>query len=80
MEVDFVLGAGKVAIEAKGKERITSRDIQGLLSFKQDFQEVERLIVVCLEKRMRMAGQGVDIVPYQDFIRLLWSGKWTQDL
>lgn len=80
IEVDFVLGPGKVAIEAKGKERITSRDLKGLLNFKKDFPEAKRLMVVCLEKRMRRTDQGVDIVPYQDFTRLLWGGKWTEGL
>lgn len=77
LEVDFVLGEGKVAIEAKGKERITSDDLKGLLGFKQDFPEVEHLLVVCLAPRPRVTAEGIHIVPYDEFIRQLWQGKWT---
>ena len=71
IEFDFILGPGDTAIEAKGKERVTSRDMRGLLSFKQDFPDVKRLVIVCLEKRMRKTGEGVYIVPYLEFMRLL---------
>jgi hypothetical protein len=29
---------------------------------------------------MRKTGEGIYIVPYQEFTKLLWDGKWTQDL
>lgn len=77
IEVDFILGPGTVAIEAKGKSKITSWDIRGLLNFKKDFPEVKWLIIVCLEKRMRKTDEGVYIVPYQEFTKLLWDRKWT---
>lgn len=77
LEVDFVLGEGSVAIEAKGKERITSGDLKGLRGFKQDFPEVEHLIVVSLAPRSRLTEDGIHIVPYHEFINSLWQGKWT---
>jgi uncharacterized protein len=80
IEVDFILGPGTVAIEAKGKSKITSGDIRGLVNFKKDFPEAQSLIIVCLEKRMRKTDEGIYIVPYQEFITLLWDGKWTRDL
>jgi predicted AAA+ superfamily ATPase len=75
IEVDFILGPGTVAIEAKGKSKITSGDIRGLVNFKKDFPEVKSLIIVCLEKRMRKTDEGIHIVPYQEFTKLLWDGK-----
>ena len=80
IEVDFILGPGTVAIEAKGKSRINSGDMQGLVNFKKDFPEVKWLIIVCLEKRMRKTDEDIYVVPYQEFTRLLWDGKWTQYL
>jgi len=80
IEVDFILGPGTVAIEAKGKPKITSGDIRGLVNFKKDFPEVKKLIIVCLEKRMRKTDESIHIVPYQEFTKLLWDGKLTQDL
>ena len=80
IEVDFILGPGTVAIEAKGKPKITSWDIRGLVNFKKDFPEVKWLIIVCLEKRMRKTDEGIHVVPYQEFTKLLWDGKLTQGL
>lgn len=80
IEVDFILGNGAVAIEAKGKSRITSRDLKGLVQFKKDFPEVKQSIIVCLEKRMRKTDEGILIVPYQEFTTLLWQGAWINDL
>lgn len=80
IEVDFILGPGMVAIEAKGKSNISSRDIRGLVNFKKDFPSVKSLIIVCLEKRMRKTEEGIYIVPYREFTKSLWRGKWTSDL
>jgi len=78
IEVDFILGLGTVAIEAKGKSKITSGDIRGLVNFKKDFPEVKWLIIVCLEKRIRKTDEGIYVVPYQEFTKLLWDGKWIK--
>ena len=80
IEVDFILGNGAVAIEAKGKSRITSRDKKGLIQFKKDFPDVKHLLIVCLEKRMRKTDEGILIVPYGEFVQLLWQGLWTGSL
>jgi uncharacterized protein len=79
VEVDFILGAGEVAIEAKGKTHITTKDTKGLLDFKKDFPTVKHLIIVCLEKRTRKTDEGVYIVPHREFIDTLWQGQWVED-
>lgn len=80
IEVDFILNNGKMAIEAKGKARVTGRDIGGLLNFRQDFPEVRHLIVVCLEGRQRKTEDGVMIIPHREFTRMLWEGFWHDSL
>jgi len=80
IEVDFILGPGTVAIEAKGKSRISTGDMRGLVNFKKDFPSVKKLILVCLETRPRITEEQVHIVPYGDFARSLWQGEWTCDL
>lgn len=77
IEVDFVLGMGETAIEAKGKKRITVSDLKGLSHFRQEYPDVRQLIVVCLEKRRRKTEDGIYIIPFQDFIDSLWDGEWT---
>ncbi|MGD9976198.1 MAG: ATP-binding protein [Desulfatirhabdiaceae bacterium] len=80
IEVDFILGPGTVAIEAKGKSRINSGDMQGLVNFRKDFPQVKTVMIVCLENRMRRTDDGIDIVPYQEFTRLLWDGQLTRNI
>ena len=80
IEVDFILNRGAVAIEAKGKSRITSRDMKGLIQFKKDFPEVKELVIVCLEKRLRKTDEGILIIPYKEFTTFLWQGNWSNDL
>ena len=75
VEVDFILGTGEIAIEAKGKATITSRDIKGLQQFKQDHPSVKKMMVVCLEKQNRKTQDGIFIVHYQDFLKMLWGGE-----
>jgi len=77
VEVDFILGEGEVALEAKGKTRITSSDLKGLLQFKKDFPEVKHRIIVCLEKRARKTDSGILILPFAEFVEGLWEGKWV---
>ena len=74
VEVDFILGRADVAIEAKGKEKITSHDLKGLLEFKHEYPQVKHLIVVSLEKNARLTDSGIVILPYMDFIKKLWQG------
>ena len=76
VEVDFILGDAEVAIEAKGKTRITSSDLKGLVQFQKDFPEVKHRIIVCLEPRARITDSGILILPYAEFIEGLWQEKW----
>ncbi|MDZ7698545.1 MAG: AAA family ATPase [Deltaproteobacteria bacterium] len=80
IEVDFILGPGIVAVEAKGKARITSRDLRGLRHFRDEYGEVAHRLVVCLEPIRRRTEDGIEIVPYDDFIRFLWEGRWDEML
>ena len=45
-----------------------------------EFPTAVHLIVVCMEKRMRRTGEGVSIIPYGEFTKLLWQGCWNHDL
>jgi uncharacterized protein len=75
-EVDFVLGSAVAAVEAKAKEKITSNDLKGLRQFKQEYPNVKYLIVVSLEKKLRLTNDGIFIMPYLVFMERLWSAEW----
>ena len=74
IEVDFVLGDMRVAIEAKASARITRDHLKGLRTLVEEHQHVGRRAVVCLEARARRTDDGIDILPAEDFVRRLWQG------
>lgn len=72
-EVDFIL-MEKVAIETKTTRRHTSRDLKGLKALKEEGL-FSRYILVCNEDYAQMTDDGIEIVPWQQFLEELWNGK-----
>ena len=70
--VDFVIG-DHIAIEVKGKPRVTRRDMNGLRALAEELP-LERKIVVCTEPRRR-TDDDVEILPIESFLQDLWAGK-----
>ncbi|MGH9459669.1 MAG: ATP-binding protein [Vicinamibacteria bacterium] len=71
-EVDFVVG-NEIAIEVKGKSRVSPRDYRGLNALAEEVA-LARRIVVCHEPRRRVDESGVEIVPVGEFLQNLWNG------
>ena len=71
LEVDFVVN-GEVAIEAKTTRNVTKDDIKGLRAI-GDEGVFRHRILVSDEPRPREVD-GISILPWHDFIDLLWSG------
>jgi predicted AAA+ superfamily ATPase len=74
-EVDFIINDMEYAIEAKATANITSDHLHGLRQLAQDHPKVKRRIIVSLDKRPRKTEDGIEILPYGEFIELLWSGN-----
>ena len=75
IEVDFVLGDVRVAVEAKASPRIAAHHLRGLRTLAKEHPGVGRRIVVCLELRARRTDDGIEILPAADFIRWLRDGE-----
>ena len=73
IEVDFVVGDMRLALEAKASSRITDGHLKGLRTLAEEHPGVARA-VVCLETRARHTADGVDILPAMDFATRLWQG------
>ena len=71
LEVDFVLDRGAVAVEAKGRIRLS--DLRPLRAFQDEFSP-RRSIVVTAEQH-RQVVDGIEIMPYPVFLELLHGGK-----
>ncbi len=76
VEIDFVLGNHRVAIEVKGSDTIADRHLRGLRSFMEEY-EVQQAIVVCTEPQPRL-HDGISILPWQVFLKKLWAGEVMQ--
>ena len=71
LEVDFVLNRGEVAVEVKG--RVRRGDLRPMRAFREEFGP-RRAIVVTAERDRRRVD-GIDIMPYPDFLRRLHAGE-----
>ncbi len=75
IEVDFVVGDMRLAIDAKASARITSGHLKGLRTLSQEHSGIDQRLVVCLESRDRRTSDGIDIMSAEDFARRLWNGE-----
>jgi len=73
-EVDFILDE-RIAIEVKGKETVTERDLRGLRALKEEALLADYL-VVSLDSRPRTVD-GIRILPWRLFLDALWGGEFT---
>ena len=74
IEVDFVVGAMQVAIEAKAAKRITAHHLKGLRTLSEEHPGVGRRIVVCLESQAWRTKDGISVLPASTFAQRLWRG------
>lgn len=70
VEVDFIVGAMAVAIEAKASARVTADHLKGLRHLHEDHPRARR-ILVCLEPKRRRTDDGIDILPFGAFVESL---------
>jgi len=73
-EVDFILNDA-TAIEVKGTATVSSADLAGLRALREEAL-LANYLVVSLEPRRRVV-YGVVILPWRDFLKQLWDGKWA---
>jgi hypothetical protein len=73
LEVDFVLGDGEVAVEVKGTSRVDPSDLRSLRAFVED-NRPRRAVVVCNEPAPRL-HDGIEVLPWREFLARLWGGK-----
>ncbi|MBM4047620.1 MAG: ATP-binding protein [Planctomycetes bacterium] len=73
-EVDFMLAEGSVAVEAKSTDHPTSDHLRGLRALKEDIP-VKRAILVSRVSRPRKTEDGIEVLPWDHFLRDLWAGR-----
>jgi predicted AAA+ superfamily ATPase len=71
-EVDFLLNE-EIAIECKASRSVTNADLAGLKALSEDLR-LKRRIVVCQESHRRTVD-GIEIVPWAEFLETLWTAR-----
>ena len=71
--MDFILGAGEVAIEVKGSSHVHDRELRPLRAFVQEHRP-RAALVVSTEPAECDVG-GIRIVPWESFLNRLWAGE-----
>ncbi|MCY4257020.1 MAG: AAA family ATPase [bacterium] len=71
IEVDFIIGHMRVALEAKATANVTPKHLKGLRALAQEHPTIRKM-VVCLEPRPRRTEDGIDILPATNFAHRLW--------
>lgn len=72
-EVDLIIGEMEAAIEFKSAGLIHDKHLKGLRALAQEHEPARRFLV-CREVQARRTTDGIDILPWQEFCRMLWKG------
>ncbi len=74
IEVDFVLGKMRHAIETKAGRDYTAKDLKGLRALREDYPDCEATLVYRGERAAR-TEDGIAIQPWSLFLERLWAGE-----
>jgi predicted AAA+ superfamily ATPase len=74
-EVDFIINDMECAIEAKATDKIKKDELKGLRELIKDQPSIKKRIVVSLVDSSRLTEDGIEILNYMDFIKMLRQGK-----
>lgn len=72
LEIDFVLGDNDIAIDVKSSENPTSDHLKGLRAFAEEHHP-KRSVLICRAPRARRTSDGIEILPWQEFLKSLWE-------
>jgi predicted AAA+ superfamily ATPase len=78
IEVDFILGNAEVAVEAKSTDRPTTDHLKGLRAWREEHPK-SRCILVCRGPKARRTDEGIEIVPWREFLASLWKNEIRAD-
>ena len=73
MEVDLIID-DTVAIEIKSTNQVADKHLKGLRALKEENIH-KRFIAVSLDETCRRTRDGIEIMPYGEFLKALWSGN-----
>lgn len=75
-EVDAVLGEADTIVEIKSGNTITYRDLKGIRAFREEMR-AKHAVCVCAVDRPRRTEDGIDILPWTEFLSRLYAGEFV---
>ena len=79
LEVDFILGDAKTAIEVKISEQVHQQDLKGLIAFCEEHPKTQA-VVVSQDLRPRLLKVNdqisITILPWHNFLKKLWKDEF----
>jgi predicted AAA+ superfamily ATPase len=72
-DTDIILGDMDVAIEVKGSQKIHSGHTKSLSALMEE-HSIGRTLIVSMEKQPRKIDHSIEVLPWKDFLEILWSG------
>lgn len=73
-EVDAVLGDAEAIVEFKSSDTITYRDLKGIRAFREEVTP-RHAILACNVNAPRKTEDGIDILPWREFLSRLHAGE-----
>ena len=73
LEVDFLINDA-IAIEVKASQKISTQDCKGIRALAEEVP-LQRKIIVTNQAFMQTLDDGIELVPVDDFLKMLWSGE-----
>ena len=71
-EVDLILGS-EIAVEFKSSREVSDKHLKGLRAMKEE-NLLRRYIVVSQDQRPRLTEDGIEKLPWTEFLNDLWDG------
>lgn len=75
LEVDFIIGDAKFAIEVKIDQQVHKQDIKGLIAFMEEHPKTTGIVIsqdTAKRKIQLENGQSITVLPWRDFLNELW--------
>ena len=72
-EVDLIVGDLDAAIECKAGREVRGTDLKGIRALREEHRPRRSVVVSRVAEPLR-TDDGIDIVPWSEFLRELWSG------
>ena len=74
LDVDLVAGAAALLVECKASASVRQNELKGIRTFLEEHKS-RRHVVVTREHEPRRTEDGIELIPWRQFCKMLWAGE-----